>query len=264
MLPELAALLGELLGIAEQALAIQGLVFLRAAGIVAVLPAFGETFIPARVRLAVALAFSLAAAPLVADQLPPLDLSALPLVGLIVGETLAGLLIGIVLRLFVIVLQLAGTIAATSASITQVAGLNIMPDPMPAIGNILALAGLALAVVLGLHIKVVLALALSYNVFPIGGIPAPADIAEWGLAHVARAFALAFSLSAPFVLASFLYNLCLGAINRAMPQLMVAFVGAPVITGGSIFILFLSAPLILSVWHDAFDRAIAQPLALPP
>ncbi|MFC3118840.1 flagellar biosynthetic protein FliR [Jhaorihella thermophila] len=38
---------------------------------------------------------------------------------------------------------------------------------------------------------------------------------------------LPFSLSAPFVIASLLYNLTLGAINRAMPQLMVTLVGAP-------------------------------------
>ena len=49
---------------------------------------------------------------------------------------------------------------------------------------------------------------------------------------MAASFALALSLAAPFVIASLLYNVALGVINKAMPQLMVAFVGAPAITCG--------------------------------
>ena len=53
---------------------------------------------------------------------------------------------------------------------------------------------------------------------------------------------LAFTLAAPFVLVSVLYNLTLGVINRAMPQLMVVFVGAPVITGLGLAVLFADGP----------------------
>ena len=53
------------------------------------------------------------------------------------------------------------------------------------------------------------------------------DVAEWGVARVGAAFALALGLAAPFVIAAVLYNLALGVINKAMPQLMVALVGAP-------------------------------------
>ena len=85
----------------------------------------------------------------------------------------------------------------------------------------------------------------------------------WGTARVAQAFALGFSLAAPFVIAAFAYNLALGAINRAMPQLMVAFVGAPAITAGGLLILMLAAPVILHFWSGRLDRLLADPLALP-
>ena len=74
------------------------------------------------------------------------------------------------------------------------------------------------------------------------------------------AFTLAFTLAAPFVITSVVYNLALGVINRAMPQLMVAFVGAPVITFGAIFLLFLSAPLVLTVWNAEFTSFLGNPL----
>lgn len=58
---------------------------------------------------------------------------------------------------------------------------------------------------------------------------------------------------------SILYNLALGVINKAMPQLMVAFVGAPLITLGGLFLLFLVAPLMLSVWLSALDQFMSSP-----
>ena len=61
----------------------------------------------------------------------------------------------------------------------------------------------------------------------------------------------------------FAYNVALGAINRAMPQLMVAFVGAPAITAAGLLILMLAAPVILHFWGVRLDRLIADPLAMP-
>ena len=163
-------------------------------------------------------------------------------------------MLGLAIRLMVIALQLAGSIAAQSTALAQIFGAGATPDPMPAIGNILMLAGITLAVASGLHVKAAVAMARSYEILPMG-LPVPAaDVAAWGTARVAQAFALGFSLAAPFVIAAFAYNLALGAINRAMPQLMVAFVGAPAITAGGLLILMLAAPVILQFWSGAARR----------
>ena len=74
---------------------------------------------------------------------------------------------------------------------------------------------------------------------------------------------LGFSLAAPFVIAAFAYNLALGAINKAMPQLMVAFIGAPAITAGGLLILMLAAPVILTYWNGRLDATLLDPLGLP-
>jgi flagellar biosynthetic protein FliR len=111
----------------------------------------------------------------------------------------------------------------------------------------------------GLHVRLAEALIGSYAAFPPGTLPTPSIIAEWGLARVGHAFALAFTLAAPFVIASFIYNLALGVINKAMPQLMVAFVGAPAITAGGLILMFLCMPLMLSVWADGLLGFLASP-----
>jgi flagellar biosynthetic protein FliR len=97
---------------------------------------------------------------------------------------------------------------------------------------------------------------------PAGVFAGAADVSAWGVEQVTRAFALAFTLSAPFVILSVLYNFALGAINKAMPQLMVAFVGAPVITLGGLFVLTLSVPAMLAFWLQLLDKFMANPMGV--
>ena len=48
-----------------------------------------------------------------------------------------------------------------------------------------------------------------------------------------------------------------------MPQLMVAFVGAPAITWGGLFLLLITTPFLLPVWFEAFQAALVAPLGSP-
>ncbi|MEE4187139.1 MAG: flagellar biosynthetic protein FliR [Roseobacter sp.] len=231
-------------------------VFLRVSAIVAMLPAFGEQSVPVRIKLAVAVAFTAIVAPAV-----PLGAqigSLTDLIFLTFTEAASGLLIGIGVRLLVIALQIAGSIAAQSTSLSQVLG-GAAVDPIPAMGYILVVGGLALATLAGLHVKATGFIVLSYDFLPFGRFVEPSAISEWGTHQVAKAFSLAFSLAAPFIVLSVLYNFALGAINRAMPQLMVAFVGAPVTTLGGLALLMISAPFMLEVWLEALNRFMLDP-----
>ncbi len=236
-------------------------VFLRVGALVALLPAFGERTVPGRIKLVIILCFVLVIAPAVAplDHPPGLD----TLARLALTETLAGVLLGIGIRLFILALQTAGSIAAQSTSLSQILG-GAVADPLPAMGYILIIAGLALAVMTGLHIKAASLIILSYDILPMGRFPSGSTVSNWGVSRIAEAFGLAFTLAAPFVILSVVYNLTLGAINKAMPQLMVAFVGAPVITAGGLFVLALAAPFMLEHWMLALDGFLANPYGLQP
>lgn len=254
--------LAQILDLTEAGLGALVLVFVRVGAVMALLPGFGEQLIPVRVRLALTIAFTLVVAPMVAPDALAID-AARPFFLLMLIEAAAGLLVGLAIRLLVLALQLAGSIAAQSTALAQIFGAGVAPDPMPAIGNILMLAGVTLAVAGDLHVKAALAMARSYEILPIGAALPASDIAAWGVARVAMAFALGFSLAAPFVIAAFAYNVALGAINRAMPQLMVAFVGAPAITAAGILLLLLASPLILTYWSGRLDLTLADPLGMP-
>lgn len=253
--------LAELLDISN-ALLWQGIaVFFRVGALVALMPAFGERTVPARIKLVVVFAFVLVVAPAVPPVGVPVGFDTMT--ALLGTETLAGLVLGIGLRLFILALQTAGSIAAQATSLSQLLG-GASADPLPAMGYILIIGGLALAVMTGLHIKAAMLLILSYDLIPMGQFLSGDVISGWGVAQIARAFALAFTLAAPFVILSVIYNVALGAINKAMPQLMVAFVGAPVITAGGLFVLFLAAPIMLEHWLGALNSFLANPYRISP
>ncbi|KPQ17979.1 MAG: flagellar biosynthetic protein FliR [Rhodobacteraceae bacterium HLUCCO18] len=235
-------------------------VFLRVGACFFVLPGLGEQMIPLRVRLGAALAMSLLLTPMLHGEIAITGL--MPPRQAFLSEAVIGLCLGLALRFMVYALQTAGTIAAQATSLSQIMG-GASPDPLPAMGAILSLAGIALVVLTGLHVHMASAFLQSYALFPFGALPAPSHLAEWGISRVSASFALAFSLSAPFLIASLLYNVALGVINKAMPQLMVAFVGAPAITWGGVGLLMLVTPAILTSWSAAFDATLANPWAAP-
>ena len=254
-------LLQPLLDLAPVLLRTYGLVFLRVGAVMALVPVCGEKMVPARIRLVMALGFAAVVAPAVGPHLPAAPTTLSAYAGLLAGETLNGLALGFMLRLFILAIEMAAAIAAQSGSLAQMFGTG--GEPMPAIGHLLVMAALCLALMSGLHVRIAEALILSYRAIPAGTLPGPALMESWSLAQISAAFGLAFSLAAPFVIAALLYNVALGFINRAMPGLMVAMIGAPALTAGVLILLAIAAPVILTVWWQGYEAFMANPFAVP-
>lgn len=236
------------------------IVLMRVGAMMALLPAFGEQSVPARVKLGLALAFTTIVTPAV--PIPEPIIGPAQTAGLIFAETLTGLFLGLMLRLFVLALQVAGSIAAQSTSLSQLFG-GAGGDPLPAMGHVLVIGGLALATTMGLHVQIAEFMINSYELVPMGTVIPPDVLSSAGVTEISRAFALGFTLAAPFVISSLIYNVTLGVINKAMPQLMVAFVGAPAITAGGLILLMLASPIMLSIWVEAMGAFLLDPFRGP-
>ncbi|WP_339113769.1 flagellar biosynthetic protein FliR [Thioclava sp. GXIMD2076] len=251
-------LAAQVLDLTHQGFMIAFAVFLRVGAMVSVMPGFGESYLTTRVKLAMALAFTAVVAPAVSP-----DLMGLPHeIGLdvILPETAIGLLIGVIMRMFMYALQTAGMIIAQATSLAQMFGMG--GESQPAVGFMLSMAGVALAFAMGLHVQAAELMIGSYQAFPFAQFPAPDLVRDWGVAGVAKAFRLAFSIAMPFVVLGLVYNAALGVINRAMPQLMVAMVGAPAITLGGILLMAVALPTGLVVWREAFGDFLFNPLSV--
>jgi len=235
-------------------------VFLRTGAALFLVPGLGERSMPVRVRLACALALTVLVAPVIAPAAgtAPDTPGGLGLV--LLAEAVAGLVLGLAFRFLVLTLQLAGAIAAQHLSISQMFGAGVAPEPEPTIATLLGLGGIVLLLLAGLHVRLVAALAGLYAVLPFGVMPAGGDLADWATSQGAAMFALALSLALPFVAVSFAYNLALGALSRAMPQLLVALVGAPLLIGLGLGVLWVALPEIFARWAASAGAVLADPL----
>lgn len=235
-------------------------VFARVGAAVFLVPGIGERAIPVRVKLAAALALTALLAPIIAPMAAEVRPAPAAIAALLIGEAAAGLVIGLAFRLLIFALQIAGMAAAQSVSISHMFGTGVAAEAEPTIATFLAMGGVVLAMAAGLHVHLVAALAGLYAVLPFGALLPGSEAADWSTRRLAGTFALGLSLALPFVAAGFVYNLALGALSRAMPQLLVALVGVPLLVGLGLGLLWLALPEIYARWGEALGLVFADPL----
>jgi len=229
------------------------LVFARVGTLVMLMPAIGERFIPARVRLGFALFLTLALIPVARPLLPGGGLS--PAVfGMLALELMIGLMIGLTARLVVASLQTAGNF------VSQALGLAFAESVDPtqggqaaALGNFLMLIGVALVFATDGHHLVIAAIGGSYAVLPPGTMPPTGDAAVLALTTMAKGFSVAVQIAAPFIVLGLLFNLGLGVLSRLMPAMQVFFLGVP----ATIMLGFVLMAGVLGLMMAAYLREIS-------
>ena len=229
-------------------------VLMRLSLLVFILPGIGELAIPIRVRMAVVMALTAAIVPSVVPQQLE-SVAATDVLALLAFEALIGFALGFSFRVLIYALMAAGTIISQSMSLSQIFGASALTEPNPTVSVLLALAGAAIFLTLDLHAAAVGLMAESYLLFPLGDVPDTGALAEWATTRTTGAFALAVSLALPFLLINFLYNVILGLINQAMPQMMVTFIGVPANVMAGIVVLAIAVGAILTVWRDRVELA---------
>ncbi len=205
------------------------MVFARVGAAVMLIPGFGETYVPPRMRLMIALGISLVVAPVVSASIPPLPESPVALFLMLGGEILVGLFIGSFARILFFTLQTAGMIIAYQIGLANA----LVTDPTAAVQGALFSAFLAILGVVvifesGLHHLLLQAVVDSYGLFAPGHLPPLDDFSNMIARVVADSFDLAMRIAAPFVVVALVFYLGLGLLGRLMPQVQVFFIVLPV------------------------------------
>jgi flagellar biosynthesis protein FliR len=231
-----------------------GLVFARLGAIIMLLPGLGETFIPARIRLAFALALSLMLFPVLVGKVPALPSGAGDFGLVVAREVLIGLMIGAILRLFMTSLATAGEIVSIQTTLSFAQTANPMQaSPSTTIGTFLGLIGIVLIFATDLDHLFIAAIVKSFDLFPFGRDIPVADAGQLAVQTLGGSFALGLQLSAPVIVFSLVFNIAVGLVGRVMPQFQVFFAATPLIVlmGLSIFALSLGA--IGMIWIDRYQ-----------
>jgi len=233
------------LGVPEQVFAFL-LVFARLGTMIMLLPALGETSVPPRVRLALALAISLVILALVQPALPAMPDQVFPLFFLLFGEIVIGLFVGASARLLMSALHVAGTVIAYHTGLAAAQAFDPAQGAQSAIfSSFLTLIGVTLIFVTGLQHVMLGAMYESYTLFPPGDLPMTSDFAMMATRTVAQSFRLGLQMSAPFLVYGLIFNIGLGLVARLMPQLQVFFIAMPLnIMLGFAILMFVLATIM--------------------
>jgi flagellar biosynthetic protein FliR len=237
------------------------LLFCRIGACLMVMPGFSSPRIPTRVRLFVAIALTLALAPLLVGKVQVALEGDSPAVvlGLIGSETLVGAIIGLMARMFFLALQFAG------ASIAMLIGLANTPDtmideaePVTGLTSLITLTAVVLLFVMDLHWEIVRALVESYTALPVAE-PLPD---RFGLIKIvdalADSFVLALRISAPFIVYSLTVNLMFGILNKLTPQIPIYFISLPFVLAGGGIILYFTSTEFLQIFITEFSAWLAR------
>jgi flagellar biosynthesis protein FliR len=234
-----------------------GLVFARLGAIVMLLPGFGETFIPPRIRLSFALALSLMLYPVLVGKVPAIPTAPADMTLAVIKEVLIGLLIGGILRLFMSSLATAGEVVSISTTLSFAQTANPMQaSPSTTLGTFLGLIGMVLIFATDLDHMFVAAIVRSFDLFPFGRDIPVADATQLAIQTIGNSFALGLQLAAPVVVFSLIFNVAAGLVGRVMPQFQVFFAAAPLMVLMGLSIFALSLGTIGIVWVDRYRDLI--------
>lgn len=237
------------------------LVFCRIGGCLMIMPGFGSPRVPVQVRVFLAVSVTLALAPIIIPEVEgDLGKATPPAIAqLILSETMIGVVIGIMARIFFLALQFMGTAAAMLVGFSGMADPPVEEgEPAPAVATLLTLTATVLLFVTGLHVEVMRALVASYSVLTVVDMFDP----QFALAKVTDAasdsFILIAQLTSPFLVYSLIVNFLFGIMNKMTPLIPVYFISAPFVLAGGLLLLYFTFSEALTLFISGFQMFLSN------
>jgi flagellar biosynthetic protein FliR len=234
-----------------------GLIFSRLAAIIMLIPGIGESFIPPRIRLSLAVVMAIMLLPVLGNTVPAIPASVSGVAGAVIKETLIGLMIGAILRLFMSSLAVAGEVVSIQTTLSFAQTTNpSLGQPTPTLATFLGLMGVVLIMTTDLHHLFLSAIVKSYTLFPFHRAIQVADAGQLAVQTVGKSFALGIQLAAPVIVFSLVFNIATGLVGRVMPQFQIFFVATPLMVLMGLSIFALSLGVIGMVWMDRYHELL--------
>ncbi len=234
--------------------------FVRMLALISVAPVLGHASIPARVKIGLAAFAALAIAP----SLPPPPPNAFEnwnAVTLLVAQMGIGFALAFSLRMIFAAIEMAGDLIGLQMGLSFATFIDPQnSDQTPLLGSFLGIVAMLLFLSIDGHLRMLMAVAESFRLFPVGGDAAThaplRDVARLG----AELFRLALHLALPVLTALLVCNLALGILTRAAPQLNLLSVGFPITLLAGLWWLVHGTPWMMHGMTNALD---AWPAFLP-
>lgn len=235
------------------------LIFCRTGSAIMLLPGFGENYVSTRIRLMLALMFSILLLPVI-GSLPEVPVTVAGLVTVVIAEILVGLFLGGLSRILISVTHIAGTIIALQSSLASalVQDMTQTQGQTTSISNFLGVTALVLLFSTNLHHVMLKGLMDSYALFLPGQFPPVADFSEHATQIMNSAFTAAVQISAAHIVIGVIIYLGAGILAKLVPNIQVFFLlMAPQILI-SFFVLMICFSSMMLWYLDYFNETMGK------
>lgn len=220
------------------------LVFVRLGAVLMLFPLFSAQNVPILVRIAL----SALAALLVSASVPPFDMGAASMGGLMklfFVEVSVGVLLGFICRLVFMAIELAAGVVASEMGLSMSNAFNpLSSEQTPTPGLILYWMAVMLMFSLDLHHWLLAGFQRSFDAVPIGGAGLSQALYDDVIGRTGKVFWVAVQMTAPVLACSFLITLIFSLLGRAVPQMNVFAESFPVKSLAGMFVFGMTCTLM--------------------
>lgn len=230
--------------------------FVRLMALIATAPLLNHRSVPARLKIALAIACALVVAPTLPS--PP---AVEPFSGdgflLLLQQSLVGAAIGIAIQFVFAAIGLCGDMIGLQMGLS----FSEFIDPQnsastPLVGSFMVTIALLVLLAINGHLMMIGSLVESFHAIPIAARPEHGLGLERLVSLGGEIFRIGLHLSLPVLATLLALNITMGVLTRAAPQLNVFSVGFPITLLGGLLLLSFSLPFV----GIALERSIVESL----
>jgi len=220
------------------------LAMVRAGAWVAVVPPFNHRSIPVTVRAGIAAALALSIVPMLKTQLGSMTFDTPTLIGAIAVQALAGIGLGVIVRILLLAVTSAGSMIDLFGGFTISAAYDPFLNAQSAVwGRFYELLTVVLLFAINGHILLVHGFLASFDALPLRA-PAIGLLSKGMLDAVTAYFGAALEIAAPLLVVLFLAQIILGLVSRAAPAMNVLSISFPFMILLTLLLAGIAIPLL--------------------
>jgi len=234
------------------------LILTRIGTIISIMPGIGDSFVPRNVRVLFAVAISFILMPVVALNITAPPASAIEFGILIISEAMIGIFIGLIMKLMLSALNVAGAVASVQSGLANAMVFNPSEGAQGSIiGAIYSVMGITLVMITDMHHYMLSTAAYSYKLFPTTeGMPDIGSMTEAISTTINLAFRVGVEIALPFIIVITLMHIGMGLLGRLMPQMQIFFVAIPIQLTLTIMILMITVSYGVIYWLNEYENLL--------
>ncbi len=222
------------------------LVLIRVATFFATWPVFGGPNVPARVKILLSLALALSLSPFI-TQTHTADLGSMHILQLAARETVVGVGLGFLCRLFFFVITMAGDLISLSMGLSQARLFNpAIGEQSSAVEQFYVILATLLFLGINGHHYLIGGLVQSFELIPLSAQFMSAEALGKINEFVPALFEVGVKMAAPAIVTILFMNIAMGLVGRAVPQINVLITSLPLNVLVGLMIMIVSIPLVIT------------------